>query len=164
VLEPKRTSAVGTGDAPAGIALSPDGPSVYVTNFGDPQLGSGSVSQYDVAGDGSLSFKRPSTVAAGSNPLGVAVSADGQSVYVTSSDSVFQFDAGTGGKLFPQATPTVAAGALARGLALSPLLPTERADVLFGTAGDDVIRAAAAATRSTGWAATTGSSAVRGAT
>ena len=57
--------------------MSPDGGSVYVTNFdGD------SVSQYDVGAGGALSPKSPATVAAGIVPLGVAVSPDGGSVYV----------------------------------------------------------------------------------
>jgi DNA-binding beta-propeller fold protein YncE len=139
VLTPKRVSAIGTGDTPGEIAISPDGRSAYVTNFGDPGLGGGSVSQYDVASDGSLTFKRPSTVAAGSNPSSVAVSADGSSVHITSGGSVFEFGVGVGGKLVPQDTPTVPSGATARGLALAPVLATERADVLTGTAGDDVI-------------------------
>ena len=61
----------------SGVAVSPDGTSVYVTN-----IGSSDVSQYDVGGGGVLTPKTPATVAAGGVPVGVAVSPDGASVYV----------------------------------------------------------------------------------
>lgn len=140
-LTPKGVGAVGTaGDNPAFIALSPDGANAYVTNFGEPGSGGGSVAQYTVNADGTLSFKRPSIVGAGGNPLGIAVSADSASAYVSSGNAVFQFGVATGGGLVPKTTPSVPSGAQSRGLALSPLLPSAGADVLYGTAGDDVIR------------------------
>jgi YVTN family beta-propeller protein len=49
--------------------VSPDGRSVYVGN-----TGSNSISQYDVGAGGALTPKSPATVAAGTNPFGVAVS------------------------------------------------------------------------------------------
>ena len=54
----------------------------------------------------------PATVAAGLNPEGVAVSPDGESVYVAnvSSDNVSQYDVGAGGALSPKNPATVAAG------------------------------------------------------
>ena len=58
------------GDSPFGVAVSPDGTSVYVTNF----AGS-SVSQYTVGADGALIAKTPATVAAG-DARGVAVLPD----------------------------------------------------------------------------------------
>ena len=61
-----------TGAAPLGVAVSPDGGSVYVTNFGIPPT-SGSVSQYDVGAGGTLSPKTPATVVAGDGPFGVVV-------------------------------------------------------------------------------------------
>ena len=46
------------------------------------ELRRGNVSQYDVGTGGPLTPKTPATVAAGTNPIGVAVSPDGLSVYV----------------------------------------------------------------------------------
>ncbi|MGD9572780.1 MAG: beta-propeller fold lactonase family protein [Thermoleophilia bacterium] len=141
-LTPKTVSAVGSNaDQPADIALTPDGTSAYVANLGDPGApGSGAVTQYTVNADGSLALKRPSTVAAGGHPTGIAVSADSASVYVTSDDAVLQYTIGAGGRLAPKSTPSVPSGTLTRGIALAPLVPTAGDDVLYGTAGDDVIR------------------------
>src|SRR6478672_590086 len=63
--------------------------SAYVANES-----SANVSQYAIATAGELSALSPATVAAGSNPDGVAVSPDGKSAYVTNavSKSVFQYD------------------------------------------------------------------------
>ena len=68
---------------------------------------SDNVSQYDVGAGGTLRPKSPATVAAGGGPVGVAVSPDGQSVYVTNhfSDNVSQYNVGAGGALPPRARP-----------------------------------------------------------
>ena len=53
------------GAGPFGVAVSPDGRSVYVANaIGD------TVSQYDVGAGGALQPKTPATVAAGAGPTG----------------------------------------------------------------------------------------------
>jgi hypothetical protein len=51
-----------------GVAVSPDGKSLYVTMFF-----SNSLSQFDVGPDGKLSAKTPATVPAGAGPAGIAV-------------------------------------------------------------------------------------------
>src|SRR5436190_16129964 len=67
-LSPKSPAKVAAGSAPFGVAVSPGGHSVYVTDqFLDWVL------QYDVGAGGKLSPKSPAKVAADSNPLGVAV-------------------------------------------------------------------------------------------
>src|SRR5207237_1438328 len=111
-LTPLSPSLVGAPSTPVGVAVSPDGASVYVTG------GNGNiVSQYDVDAGGALTPKSPATVAAGNRPLGVAVSPNGASVYVTNLTSssgngdVFQYDVGAGGALAPKSPPTVATGA-----------------------------------------------------
>ena len=43
------------------IAFSPDGAYAWVTNFGSPTSGGGSVAQYTVRSNGSLSFNNPPT-------------------------------------------------------------------------------------------------------
>jgi DNA-binding beta-propeller fold protein YncE len=104
-LSPKSPATVRAGGETAGVAVSPDGASVYVANNG------GMVSQYDVGAGGTLSPKSPATVFEDVGALGgVAVSPDGASVYITSSYSVLQYDAGAGGALSPKSPPTVPAG------------------------------------------------------
>jgi YVTN family beta-propeller protein len=115
-LAPKSPAAVAAGFRPRGVAVSPDGQSVYVTNNGEH-----AVSQYDVVAGGALAPKSPATVDTGLVPTGVAVSPDGQSVYVTTSwSSVFQYDVGGDGALTPKSPATVAAGPIPTGVAVSP--------------------------------------------
>jgi uncharacterized repeat protein (TIGR01451 family) len=70
-LVPKTPATVRTGNEPEGVAVSPDGKSVYVTDYFY-----GTVSQYSVGAGGLLSHKNPDTVGAGSGPWGVAVGPD----------------------------------------------------------------------------------------
>jgi DNA-binding beta-propeller fold protein YncE len=116
---------VPAGNNPVGVAVSPDGGSVYVANEGG-----GNVSQFDVGPGGALSPKSPATLPAGGLPVGVAVSPDGGSVYVTNqtSDNVSQYGVGPGGVLLPKSPATVPAGDYPRALAVSPLprVPTSK--------------------------------------
>ena len=110
------------GGGPFGVAVSPDGKSVYVTNLPRESASPTTVSQYDVGAGGKLTPKSPAMVAAGIAPEGVAVSPDGQSVYVANNDSntVSQYDVGAGGKLTPKSPATVAGHGGPRGVAVSP--------------------------------------------
>jgi DNA-binding beta-propeller fold protein YncE len=137
--------SLGAGDNPADLAVSPDGGSLYVTNGGDPVAGGGSVFQYDVGADGTLTPKHPRTVSAGTHPVGVAISPDGASLYVTdrsspSAGAVYQFNVdandGTLSAKNPASVPVDSSPGL---LAVSPAFATAQADVLTGTAGDDMI-------------------------
>jgi DNA-binding beta-propeller fold protein YncE len=85
-----------------GIAITPDGRSVYVAN-------GASISQYDIGPGGALTAKSPASVSTPPGAEGVAVSPDGKSVYVgvSGSNVVSQFDVGPGGALVPKAPPTV---------------------------------------------------------
>jgi YVTN family beta-propeller protein len=111
------TTPVATGSRPVGVAVSPDGKSVYVTDYGG-----GSVSQFDVGAGGTLAAKSPATVATGNAPHDVAVSPDGRSVYVTNAndDTVSQFDVGAGGTLAAKSPATVATGSSPLGIATRP--------------------------------------------
>jgi len=66
------TATIGVGGRPMGVAVSPDGTRVYVTN-----LFSHTVSVVDTATN-----QVTATIGAGSDPQGVAVSPDGTHLYV----------------------------------------------------------------------------------
>jgi DNA-binding beta-propeller fold protein YncE len=119
-LAPKSPPTV-FGDAdPFAVAVSPDGKSVYVTNFKLEQ--NGSVSQFNVGPGGKLTPKSPPAVPTGEDPGGLAVSPDGRSVYVANNGSgtISQFDVGPGGKLVPKSPPTILGGGGPARVAISP--------------------------------------------
>ncbi len=118
-LSPKSPATVTTGNGPAGVAVTPDDQSAYVTDFLDK-----TVSQYSIdPGTGLLSPNSPATVATGTDPQAVAVTPDGKSAYVTdtAADTVSQYsiDPGTG-TLSPKSPVTVAAGLAPIGVAVAP--------------------------------------------
>jgi 6-phosphogluconolactonase (cycloisomerase 2 family) len=79
-------------------------PFAYVTNEG------GGVSQFDALGSGLLTPLTPHTIMAGTNPRGIAMGADGKSLYVansTSANAMSQYSVGSDGKLTPKTPPTV---------------------------------------------------------
>jgi WD40 repeat protein len=100
-----------------GLAVSPDGRSVYVTNSAD-----GTISQYDVGAGGGLTPKSPRIVSAGGNPVGVALGPDGASAYTTdgSHGDVLQYDVSEAGALSPNSRGSVLAGMGPVGVALRP--------------------------------------------
>ncbi len=73
-LTPKAAATIAGGDAPYGIAVTPDGKSVYIANIN--ATGAGGVSQYDIGAGGELSPKATPTVAAGGEPNGISVLPD----------------------------------------------------------------------------------------
>jgi PKD domain len=90
------TPAVTSGNLPHGIAVSPSGQSVYVTNGGTN--GSGGVSQYSVGAGGALAPQATPTFATGNNPAGIAVTPDqgpvaSFTVSATPAGSASSFDA-----------------------------------------------------------------------
>ncbi len=97
---------VSSGSGSDGLALAPDGNTLYGSNAG------GGVSQYTVGPDGGLAAKSPPTVPAGPNPIAVAASPEGGSVYVANlaGGTISQYGVGAGGLLSPLAPPTVPAG------------------------------------------------------
>ena len=119
-LTPKSPSTVAAGNHPAGVAVSLDGRSVYVTNFNNMFSPDDDVFQYDVGAGGALQPKDPPVVKAGFSPVGVAVSPDSRSVYVSELNDVSQYDAGPNGALQPKSPATVPAGKYPSGVAVSP--------------------------------------------
>jgi len=109
-----RASSAPAEMQPVQVTLTPDGHSAYATN-----ARSGSVSQYDVLANGSLTPKAPASVAAGSSPVGIAVSPDGANAYVANQVSqgrVTQFSIGADGALAPLDPSSIVTGSLPEGV------------------------------------------------
>jgi streptogramin lyase len=108
---------IATGSTPFGVAVSPDGKSVYVTNGG-----AGSISQYSVLPGGTLVPKSPATVPAGGQPFGIAVTPDGANAYVTNgqSSTISEYAVGPGEGLEPMGTVSEPGLTTPQGVAVSP--------------------------------------------
>jgi 6-phosphogluconolactonase (cycloisomerase 2 family) len=123
-LSPKTPSYVLDHFFLDGMAVSPDGKSVYAA-----QPSFGGVQQYEVGAGGQLSPTSPyEGVPVGIFPSGPVVSPNGKSVYVAASgggppphfrDRIFQYDVGPDGTLSPKNPPAVTA-IDATSLAVSP--------------------------------------------
>ena len=131
-LTPKDPATADSASRPTGLAVSPDGDSLYATNFSAT-----TVSQYDIAPQGGLAPKSPAaTVPSGTSPQQIIVSPNGESAYVTNRGTadVSQYDVASNGALSPKIPEaTVDAGGQPWGLAISP----DGGSVYVGNAGDD---------------------------
>jgi hypothetical protein len=117
-----QTGTVAAGNAPEGIAITPNGQNLYVTNIDD-----GTVSQFTINADGSLTPKSPPTVATGITPRGIAVHPNGLSAYVTNAlvsivpGSISQYDINPDGTLSPKTPPSIDIDdSTTRGIVVSP--------------------------------------------
>ncbi len=102
-----------TGNTPAGIAISPNGNYLYVTNYGS--TGATGISAYSIGAGGALTAITSGTFGTGSAPASVAVSADGNYLYVANMDStgangISAYRIGTGGALTAITSGTFATG------------------------------------------------------
>jgi YVTN family beta-propeller protein len=116
-LSPKTPATVPTSTGPTnGIALTPNGKSLYVLNGGiGGGAGGAGVSQYNIDPvTGGLSPKTPAAVpaAGGDTEAGAAVTPNGKNAYITNGDgtvSQYNIDPVTGG-LSPKVPATIPAG------------------------------------------------------
>src|SRR5262245_37844699 len=121
-LTPKNPPAEGgIGGNPFGIAVTPDGSYVYRANSGGNVGDPGSVESYEIGAGGALTPFGILTPA-GAGSFGIAVSVDGQSLYVANEGSadVSQYDLESDGTPTPKTPATVAASGGPRGIAVSP--------------------------------------------
>jgi DNA-binding beta-propeller fold protein YncE len=112
-LAPKSPARVAAASDPVAVAASPGGYSVYVTSRAVGHDAHGWIYQFNVGAGGKLSPKTPGRVAsADTDPIAVAVSPGGHSVYVPNnvSGNLSQFNVGAGGKLSPKTPAKVATG------------------------------------------------------
>jgi YVTN family beta-propeller protein len=100
-------SAIGVGDHPAAIAVTPDGRTAYVVNSG-----SGTVTPITVA-----TRKAGAPIRVGDDPAAIAITPDGRTAYVTNSgsDTVTPIALATG-----RAGPPIRVGAYPKALAITP--------------------------------------------
>jgi DNA-binding beta-propeller fold protein YncE len=97
-----------------GLTMSPDSKSVYVA-CGEGQ----DVAHYGVRADGTLFFK--SSIDSETAPFDVAVSPDGESLYVAGGfEAISQYDIGDGGLLTPKDPPFVAVQAFLTNIVVGP--------------------------------------------
>jgi hypothetical protein len=106
-LTPLTPATVAAGSDPVSITIDPSGSYAYVANYGIGAVaGPGTVVQYSIGVDGTLTPLNPATVSAGASPVAVTINPDGTAAYVMSNcngslctGSIEQFAVGTGGVL-----------------------------------------------------------------
>jgi 6-phosphogluconolactonase (cycloisomerase 2 family)/phosphodiesterase/alkaline phosphatase D-like protein len=122
-LSPKTPASVPLGVLSGGDAIttSPDGQSVYVTEY-DSNTGDGTLAQFSAAADGTLSPAAPATLSTGpaSYPLSIATSRGGSSAYVVDGglDVIAQYTIGADGTLSPKAVASVSTGSFPYAIAV----------------------------------------------
>jgi 6-phosphogluconolactonase (cycloisomerase 2 family) len=113
-LMPNTQPEIATGSSNAnnaeGVAVSPNGTSLYVLNFGVAST----VSQYTIAANGTLSAKTVPSVPTGTTPSSIVVSPNGQYAYVTNGNGITQYTIAADGSLSPN--PDAASVASAAGI------------------------------------------------
>jgi DNA-binding beta-propeller fold protein YncE len=115
------TSAAGQLNNPQAIAITPNGQDVYVVNpESNSTPGANGIEQYTVGAGGTLVADSTPVAATGETPDSVAVSPNGEYVYVTDQNGVSQFTVGSGGMLARDTPSEVAAGSTPTGIAVSP--------------------------------------------
>jgi len=95
------TKSIGVGLGPNSLAIDPSGKYAYVSNYGNVATTPGTISQFTINADGTLSDLGTATLALGTNPYFVAVHPSGDYAYVVDygSDKVLLYNIGGGGTL-----------------------------------------------------------------
>ncbi len=120
-LAPMTPATINTGysaaSQPWSVAVDPSGRFVYVANESY-----GTVSQYTIGADGTLTPMSPASVAAGNGPEYVTVDPSGRYVYVanTGDTTLSQYTIGPGGALTPMSQATVHSVNEPTGIAIDP--------------------------------------------
>jgi 6-phosphogluconolactonase (cycloisomerase 2 family) len=121
-LLPLEPAKVASGAFPYGIAVNPQGTSVYAVDVGATGQPANKVSQYTIdPSTGRLRPKSPATVPGGRGGQSIVISPNGKSAYVNGQHKVWQYtiDPRTG-RLRPMSPATVASGGNETAIALTP--------------------------------------------
>jgi 6-phosphogluconolactonase (cycloisomerase 2 family) len=109
-LTAKTPATVNVDQEPSGLAVSPDGSSLYVVSQ-DQSQASGKIDQFDISsGNGTISPKTPASITVGKAPRQIAVSPEGNYAYLTitgtGSPAIQQLTVDSNGKLALNGTQT----------------------------------------------------------
>lgn len=107
-LRPLSPASVPSGRMAGGVAISPDGGSVYVSNGG---AAAPTISQYTVRSSGTLVPKSPATVPLSRHATHLAVTPDGKYLFTASGGAIAQFEIMADGSLTansPASVPVIA--------------------------------------------------------
>jgi 6-phosphogluconolactonase len=120
-LRPLRPTSVHGGQSPYGIAVNPQGTSVYAVDVGPSLKPANKISQYTInPATGRLTPKSPATVASGRGPESIAITPNGRSAYVGDHDTVSQYTINPStGVLTPKSPLTVPAVANTAAIAVA---------------------------------------------
>ena len=122
-LRPLKPAMISAGAFPYGVAVSPQGTSVYAVDVG-PNGGhpADRVSQYTIdPSTGRLRPKSPATVPGGRGGQSIAISPNGKSAYVNGHDKVWQYTISPStGALRPMSPAAVASGGTSTAVAVTP--------------------------------------------
>jgi 6-phosphogluconolactonase (cycloisomerase 2 family) len=105
------TAAVVSDPGPNALAIDPSSKYLYVANMGDGSAGpNGTVGQYNINSDGSLTAMSTPSVPTGQRPVGITIDPTGHYVYVANQNdnTISQYTVGAGGALTAMSTATVA--------------------------------------------------------
>ncbi len=120
-LRPLKPANVPGGQSPYGIAVNPQGTSVYAVDVGPSLHPANKISQYTInPTTGRLTPKSPPTVATGRGPESIAIAPNGKSAYVGDHDTVSQYTINPStGTLTPKSPLTVTAVATTAAIAVA---------------------------------------------
>jgi 6-phosphogluconolactonase (cycloisomerase 2 family) len=125
-LSPMSAPTVASGIAPASLTVDPTDHYAYVANFGanaqNPPAGPGTISQYSIGLDGSLTPMSSATVASGSGPNALAVDPASKHLYVANlgDNNVGQYNINSDGSLTAMTSPPIASGVRPVGITIDP--------------------------------------------
>jgi len=125
-LSPMSAPMVASGIAPASLTVDPTDHFAYVANFGanaqNPPAGPGTISQYSIGLDGSLTPMSSATVVSGSGPNALAVDPASKHLYVANlgDNNVGQYTINSDGSLTAMTTPTISSGVRPVGITIDP--------------------------------------------
>ena len=120
------TPKVASGANPASLTVDPTDHFAYAANFGindpTPPPGPGTISQYSIGSDGSLTPMSAPTVVSGSGPNALTIDPASKYLYVANQgdNNVGQYTIGAGGALTAMATPTITSGTRPVGITIDP--------------------------------------------